>query len=135
MTKHHAECQCGQLAVESDADPDFVIACNCQACQKRTGSPFGTGLYFKKSDLTTSGESATWARTADSGLGLCNHFCPKCGTTLYWTLELRPDHMGVAYGCFDTPVPDPKRVVWAEEQHAWVRFPDGIETFSKGSPR
>lgn len=135
MTKHHAECQCGQLVVESDGDPDFVIACNCQACQKRTGSPFGAGMYFQRKDLKISGESKLWSRKADSGRDIGNHFCPNCGTSLYWTLELRPDHMGVAYGCFTTPVPEPKRVVWAEEKHGWVRFPEGIETLQQGSPR
>lgn len=133
MTKHHAQCQCGQLTVDADIDPDFVIACNCKACQKRTGSPFGTGMYFPKDGLTINGRHSAWARTADSGRELETHFCPDCGTSLFWTLELRPDHMGVAYGCFDTPVPTPTRVVWAEEQHDWVRFPESFEVFQKGS--
>lgn len=133
MASHEAHCQCGQLTVHSDAEPDFVIACNCKACQHRTGSPFGTGLYFRKSDLSIDGASKTWARNADSGRALENHFCPTCGTTLYWTLDMRPDHMGVAYGCFVTPVPDPIRTIWTEEKHAWVTFPEAWESCSKGS--
>ena len=43
MTTHHASCQCGELTASFDGDPDFVIACNCIACQKRTDAPFGTG--------------------------------------------------------------------------------------------
>lgn len=134
MTKHRAQCQCGQLTAGSDADPDFVIACNCKACQKRTGAPFGAGLYFRKADLATSGPFKTWSRKADSGRDITVHFCPDCGTSLYWTLEMRPDHMGVAYGCFDTPVPDPIRAIWTQEKHDWVRFPDAWPNFEKGSP-
>lgn len=133
MTKHHAQCQCGQLAVTAEIDPDFVIACNCKACQKRTGAPFGTAMYFRKDGLTLTGRASRWSRNAESGRAVESHFCPDCGTTVCWTLEMRPDHMGVAYGCLDTPAPMPTRVVWAEAQHGWVRFPDGIETFSKGS--
>ena len=134
MTKHQAQCQCGQLKVASEVDPDFVVVCNCQACQKRTGAAFGTGLYFRKDDLQIEGASNEWSHTADSGRGLGNHFCPTCGTTLYWTLDMRPDHLGVAYGCLETPAPTPMRVVWNEEQHDWVRFPDDWPSFAKGSP-
>jgi hypothetical protein len=111
-----------------------VIACNCRACQKRTGAPFGAALYFRKEALSILGTSRTFARTADSGRGLETHFCPDCGTSLYWTLEMRPDHAGVAYGCFETPVPTPMRAIWTEEKHGWVTFPEGMPAYPTGSP-
>jgi hypothetical protein len=122
------------LNARSDADSDFVIACNCKACQRRTGAPFGAGLYFPKTVLAFQGVSKTWHRTSDAGRDLGMHFCPECGTTLYWTLEMRPDHIGVAYGCFVTPVPDPIRAIWTEAKHGWVTFPDSWKTFPQGSP-
>jgi hypothetical protein len=33
----------------------------------------------------------------------CNHFCPECGTTLFWRADLRPDHIGVAVGACNDP--------------------------------
>ncbi|WP_413719102.1 GFA family protein [Silicimonas sp. MF1-12-2] len=134
MTKHHAQCQCGQLTLDAENDPDFVIACNCKACQKRTGAPFGVGMYFRKDGLSIGGRSNSWARQAESGRMLENHFCPDCGTSLYWTLEMRPDHIGVAYGCFDTPVPDPIRAIWMQEKHDWVSFPETWPSYPTGSP-
>lgn len=59
---------------------------------------------------------------------------PDCGTNLYWTLEMRPEHVGVGYGNFDTKVPDPVRIIWTEEQHGWVRFPDDVLHFPNGTP-
>ena len=35
-----ASCQCGQLEVVVPGEPDIVTACNCLACQKRTGAVF-----------------------------------------------------------------------------------------------
>ena len=134
MTKHRAQCQCGQLVLESDTDPDFTIACNCKACQLRTGAPFGAALYLKLADISVSGTVKSWRRTADSGRWLENHFCPDCGTNLYWTLEMRPEHAGVAYGCFTTPVPDPIRAIWTEQKHGWVEFPENWPSYEKGSP-
>ena len=134
MATHKASCQCGSLVLEAIDDPDFVVACNCCACQKRTGSPFGAGAYFRKDIVTVRGSRESWARKADSGRQLENSFCPRCGTTLFWTLEMRPDHVGVPVGGFDTPPPTPIRVVWTEEQHDWVVFPEDWPTFPKGSP-
>lgn len=135
MTRHHAQCQCGQLTVDADIDPDFVIACNCKACQKRTGAPFGAALYFRKDGLAIKGQATGWTRKAQSGRGLETFFCPVCGTSLYWTLEVWPDRMGVAYGCFDTPVPEPIRAIWIEAKHDWVQFPESWPTFPTGSPK
>ena len=134
MSTHRATCQCGQLTATFEGDPDFVIVCNCRACQKRTGSPFGTGAYFRRSQATFSGEVSRWERAADTGRKLENHFCPTCGTTLYWSLEMRPDHLGVSYGTFETVLPDPIRVIWTEEQHHWTGFPDEWPRFPKGTP-
>ena len=134
MTTHEASCQCKALKVTFDGDPDFVVACNCKACQKRTGAPFGTGAYFRKSQMKATGPAHSWSRLADTGRALENFFCPTCGTNLYWSLEMRPDHMGVAYGAFDTKLPDPVRAIWTEEQHDWVRFPDTWPTYPKGTP-
>jgi len=133
MTEHKASCQCGDLRITASADPDFVIACNCKACQKRTGSPFGSGAYFKRSDLTITGAHNEWARSSAAGDAVDNHFCPQCGTSLFWGVGMRPDHMGLALGAFDTAAPRPNRVVWAEERHDWVTFPDDWEIFNKGS--
>jgi len=134
MAEHKASCQCGALSVVASEDPDFVVACNCRACQKRTGSPFGVAAYFRLDTVTTAGDSGTWERTADSGRWLVNNFCSACGTNLFWTLEMRPDHMGVTVGNFDTPAPTPIRAIWTEEKHDWVAFPEDWPNYPKGSP-
>ena len=132
--KHHAQCQCGQLTITSTADPDHVVACNCKACQHRTGAAFGVGLYIPKAHLTIAGEYNNWSRSSDSGRALTFHFCPTCGTNLFWTFEMRPDHMGIAYGCLTTPAPVPERAIWAEAKHDWVEFPADWPVHATGSP-
>ena len=132
---HEATCGCGGLRVTTICDPDLVIACSCIACQRRTGSPFGVGAYFRKEAVSASGEAGNFTRVADSGLKVSINFCPSCGTSVYWFAELRPDHFGVAVGCFGEPdLLEPGRVVWNESRHPWVRFPDGVPVFDKGVP-
>lgn len=131
---HRAACQCGQLLLESAADPDVVILCNCRACQRRSGSPFGVGAYFPRDAVTVSGAHRNWSRTAESGRGLTNHFCPECGTTVFWSLEMRPGQFGVPAGCLSTPAPEPMRAIWTEEKHGWVTFPAHWPSFRKAAP-
>ena len=132
--KHVARCQCGALSVESAADPDFVIACNCKACQRRTGAAYGVGAYFTRDNLTITGDKHGWSRKADTGRSLTNYFCPHCGTNVCWSLEMRPDHMGVALGCLETPVGEPARAIWTSQKFDWVTFPEHWPTFEEGTP-
>lgn len=134
MPRHEASCQCGALSLTASEDPLITIACSCHACQKRTGSAFATVAYIARSAIEVGGESRTWNRTAASGRGLTHHFCPTCGTTLFWTLDFRPDHMGVLIGAFDTEKPAPTRAVWTSEKCPWVTIPEDWEAFEQGSP-
>ena len=130
-----ARCACGQLRVTAQGDPEIVVACNCTECQRRTGSPFGVGAYYRRDRVSPiEGRSSLHARTAPSGRSLVNHFCPNCGTTVYWTLEMRPEHYGIAVGCFADPAfPPPVRAVWAEGKHDWVSFPDDWPVFEQAA--
>ena len=134
MTDHQASCQCGSLVIAAQGEPDFVIACNCRACQKRTGAPLGTAAYFRRDALTHGGDRTGWSRKADTGREVETFFCPTCGTSVYWTLEMRPDHIGVALGAFDTELRRPDRAIWTEEQHDWLHFAAAMPTFPKGTP-
>ena len=132
--EHRAACQCGELVLQAIAEPDFVVACNCQACQRRTGAPFGVGAYFQKQHVSILGTARTWARIAPSGRELVNHFCANCGTNVYWSLEMRPDHLGVALGCITPTVAEPSRAIWTEEKHSWVQFPQHWPQYEKATP-
>ena len=133
---HEASCGCGGLRVTTEGEPDLVIACSCIACQRRTGSPFGVGAYYRKERVSAEGGERVFTRIADSGLEVSIRFCPNCGNSVYWFAALRPDHYGVAVGCFGEPgLLEPARVVWNESKHPWVRFPDGVPVFEKGMPQ
>lgn len=129
-----ASCQCGSLTVHSENGADFAVACACKACQARTGAAFGVGAYVRRAGTRIEGSSSTYARTADSGRHLTQHFCPTCGTTLFWELEMRPDHLGVAFGCLEEGQITPSRAIWLAEAHDWVRFPDDWPRFDGPTP-
>jgi len=90
MTKT-AHCSCGALRAETSADPDAVVACHCGECQRRTGSVFGVGAFYKREHVRAKGPSKIYVRRGQEGRKVKMHFCPTCGTTVFWEADLRPD--------------------------------------------
>lgn len=121
MTTRVASCSCGSLSVSTEGEPYAVSMCHCTACQRRSGSPFGVGAYFKADQVRIEGEHREWTRTGTSGALLTNHFCPTCGSTVFWTAGLHPDGFGIGVGSFAQPdFPPPIRSVWEAHRHDWV---------------
>jgi len=123
-----AACSCGQFKVRLSGDPEVVSSCHCRACQRRTGAIFGSTAFFRRGQVAAvEGEHRTWRRRADSGNFLTFHFCPTCGSSVYWERDAAPDQVSVAVGCFADPsFPPPARTVWTESKHGWLPFPAGI---------
>lgn len=116
-----ATCSCGQLSIACEAEPVRVSVCHCLACQKRTGSAFGSAAFFPKEAAAIRRDSRIWERKGESGLGAVFHFCPTCGSTVFWFPEFRPDRVAVAIGGFADPAfPPPDKQVYAETAHPWV---------------
>ena len=130
-----AHCSCGALRLETSGEPDHVMACHCQACQRRTGSAFGLGAYFRKDSVRVEGASTVFVRPAPEGRVLRNHFCPTCGTTLFWAADRLPDHIGIAVGGFDAAKAfRPTISIWEGAGHDWATVAGDIPHFPGTRP-
>lgn len=129
--ERRARCTCGQLSVTVEGEPDFVAICNCTHCQRRTGSVFGVGAYFNRNQVQEiSGGRQDFRRSSDSGRWVEQHFCPECGTTVCWSLEIWPEKLGVGAGCFTDPAfPKPVVAAWSATKYDWVEFPADCRQF------
>jgi len=129
-----AHCCCGSLRAEAIGEPAFVGACHCTECQRRTGSPFGVGAICPKQQVRTEGTSKVYVRGSDSGRKLEKHFCPDCGSTVFWYGELYPDMVGIAFGMFADPsMAAPTLSVWEATRHPWVTFDHPVNRLPAGS--
>ena len=128
MSTRTASCSCGQLTVTTTEDPIRVSICHCLACQRRTGSVFGTQARFRRQCVTIRGQSQCYVRTADSGNKISFHFCPKCGAIVHYWIEGREDLVAVPVGAFADPAfPPPKFSVYESRRHAWAGVPEDVE--------
>src|SRR5262245_52721069 len=98
-----ALCHCGSLRVVAYAEPDRVYVSHCTACQRRTGAIMHSGAAYLKSQVRVEGASKVYARNADSGYEIRFHFCPNCGSNVYWEGDRFPDEYGIAVGSFADP--------------------------------
>jgi hypothetical protein len=123
-----ASCSCGQLKATVEGEPLRVSACHCLACQRRTGSVFGAQARFAATAVTRSGESREYVRVGDSGGAAQFHFCPICGSTVFYLIASNPEHVAIPVGAFADPsFRTPERSVYEERMHSWVALPQNIE--------
>lgn len=126
-----AMCCCGALRIKVRGEPSRVVVCHCFQCQRRTGSVFGDNAYFPRSALlAVEGESKQFSRATERGGSLTFHFCPKCGSSVFWNLSSDSDVVAVAVGAFADPgFAKPSRSVFGVTRHHWVPYVEGTEAF------
>jgi hypothetical protein len=136
-----ASCNCGQLRVTTNGpDPDRVVMCNCYLCQRQTGSPFSLQARFPNEQVKIEGKSKAWKfpidgakptayRTCAGSDGITDsaadvvtsHFCPECGSTVYYFRKSDPARTGVRVGAFADPTfPPPMGSGFEEYKHPWT---------------
>jgi hypothetical protein len=133
MATREAACHCGQLRLEVDGEPFAVSICNCLACQRRTGSAFGMQAGFKADQVQVAGRFADYSRISDEADRKEHvfHFCPECGSQVFYTEPTEPDLVVVSVGSFaDRSFPPPTESGYDNRRHPWVTLPDSIQRYA-----
>jgi len=121
MPDRLASCSCGQLTARVFVEPVRISICHCLACQRRTGSVFGEQARFRREDVSLSGESSEYIRVGDEGSGAKFHFCPRCGSTVYYEPGGLEEFVTIPVGAFADPsFPPPSVSVYEARMHGWV---------------
>ena len=136
---HKASCRCGNLTLRSEGPvPERRTLCHCNSCQLRTGTAFSIQGRFPSEKVKIEGESTEWRfpneegpevtyRSCDSG-GATFHFCPTCGTTVYWEIDAAPDIIGIALGTLTDPsFPAPVISAFEAYGHPWAMTAGELE--------
>ena len=126
MESREAACHCGQLRLQVQGDPLAVSICNCLACQRRTGSAFGMQAGFKAEQVEVSGRFNDYSRISDEAdrKEAVFHFCPDCGSQVFYTEPDDPDLIVVSIGSFADPTFQPPTVSgYDSRRHPWVGLP------------
>ena len=131
-----ATCLCGKVSITVSGKPELSIACNCTNCQRRTGSPFATILYFPdKQVVAKNGETKSYQFKVESGNTNTTFFCPGCGSSVFFKVDLFQGQTGIAAGCFNDPeMPMPAASAWTRSKYRWVQFPEDLPALETQIP-
>ena len=125
------QCHCGSVRYEMPAETLHRSLCHCSDCRRHSGAPLVAWGLVEKDRLTVDGETKEYA-SSENGR---RHFCPTCGTALFYTNEVVfPGKVDVQIATLDDPdqiVPTSQiqvaeRIGWMErlsEIPAFERFP------------
>jgi hypothetical protein len=130
MATREAACHCGQLRLEVTGEPFAVSICNCLACQRRTGSAFGMQAGFRADQVRIEGRFNDFARISDEADRKEHvfHFCPDCGSQVFYTEPAEPELVVVSVGSFADPsFPPPTESGYDSRRHPWVGLPDPVQ--------
>jgi hypothetical protein len=129
MATREATCHCGQLRLTVEGEPFNVSICNCLACQRRTGSAFGMQAGFTADQVTVEGRYSDYSRISDEADRKEHvfHFCPDCGSQVFYTEPTEPELIVVAVGAFADPTfPPPTESGYDSRRHPWVGLPESV---------
>jgi hypothetical protein len=75
------------------------------------------------------------ALAAADGFKIRFHFCPNCGSNVFWEGDKDPNIYGITVGSFADPnFPPPTFSVWEEMMHPWLGVATVTEHFPQGWP-
>ena len=129
MSTCQAACHCGQLRLEVTGDPFVVSICHCLDCQRRTGSAFGMQSAFRPDQVEIVGRYNDYSRISDEADEKEHvfHFCPDCGSQVFYTEPTEPDLIVVSVGSFADPAfPPPTKSGYNTRRHEWLDLPASI---------
>jgi len=124
-------CQCGSVRFETVGELTNLCVCHCSDCRRSAGAPMVAWATVARTGFrVTHGRLAEYRSSAKAARG----FCARCGTSLTYGHDERPDEIDVTLASFDAPeVPAPEAHVWVRSKLPWVVISDGRPQFPCGT--
>ena len=121
------QCHCGAIRYAIAGEPSHVSICHCTDCRRHSGAPMVSWAGYPADGLKViRGEARAYA-SSEHGR---RHFCPDCGTGLfYYNDAVLPGIVDVQTSTFDHPEDFPPQLhVQVAERLGWL---DGIDDLPK----
>lgn len=127
------QCLCGAVRYKIKGAPVRMALCHCKDCQRETGTGHAANAIFSEADVERSGETKSYAVTADSGNTLTRHFCPTCGSFLFAFNSGRPGMIVVTAGTMDdSSWFAPQTIIYTKRRNKWDNTGTDIPNLEAG---
>ncbi len=134
-SKHTGGCACKAIRYEINADPAMTGMCQCQDCQRATGTGHATAMMFPEAAMKMTGTPKFHAVKADLGSTVSRGFCANCGSPVMSRTTGMPGVAIIYVGSLDDPsVFQPQMSVYSKRGHAWDKLDPAMPKFPAMPP-
>ncbi|WP_180898620.1 GFA family protein [Martelella soudanensis] len=116
-------CFCGNVRFTAEVDPEAVVVCHCNQCQRLSGSPYRVSVLVSRDDvrILSDGLREYW-KTAENGNRRAQAFCETCGGPVLSRGDAEAaDEWVLRWGMIDQRADlPPRRQIWCEEAAAFA---------------
>lgn len=128
-------CHCGAVRYEVTGAPMRVGLCHCTDCRRSAGAPMVAWAVLGEDQFRLTKGAATAYASSEHGR---RHFCPACGTGLYYTNAVVFEGLvDVQLATLDDPglfapteqIQTAERIGWMDTAHtlpAHARYPEDL---------
>lgn len=132
-------CMCGAVSYRVDGSPLplSTVLCNCEDCQRSSGSAHAVVVPVRTATLTFEGdEPATFQTTGtDSNENRARRFCSKCGSPVLSVLAEAPEISWLKAGTLDDKSKiNPHMEVWSASAQPWTKRVPKRVSIKRGPP-
>ena len=122
-------CSCGAVRYEVQGVPTNTMVCHCRTCRRVAAAPVVAWVTFPVERFRfVQGETASFHSSAP----VTRTFCRACGTPLTYAHRDSPETLDVTTCSLEEPnASPPTHHSWLSHDLEWVKFGDGLPTFSE----
>ncbi len=126
-------CLCGAIRYRTRGMPMLAEYCHCRMCQKAAGAAFGNWMDFEADRIEWIGDRP---EEYQSSSHVHRGFCGRCGSSLTFRNEERPQHITLTINSLDDPDQVvPTQHIYTDSQVVWLELTDGCARFATQSNR
>jgi hypothetical protein len=111
-------CYCGEVRFSAAPDVRVSANCHCANCRRATGAQAVAWIVVERSQFQFVKGTP---RRYQTETGAFRTFCDRCGTSLTYEADKRPDEIDITTASLDRPEDfPPTKDVYPEERLPWV---------------
>lgn len=124
-----ASCLCAGVRFEITGPLGRASHCHCSMCRKAHGAAFGSYARVRSEDIRIAAGAELIAAYASSP-GVTRTFCSRCGSTLQWLWNARPEVQTIALGILDDdPGTRPECHIFVGSKAPWYEIADRLPRY------
>lgn len=126
----NGRCHCGDVRYSVDAELLYSAICHCEDCRRSSGAvAVGWAAYPSTALKVEQGGTCEYASSEDGR----RHFCPKCGTGLFYYNEaVLPGLVDIQLTTLDDPENHPPQVhIQTADELPWEAALGGLPRFER----